>query len=457
MRHLFLAAVIGLLAVLTNALAQPEILWSLTYPSSAEAEVCNDLVAMGDDLYYITGNSRRTAHHTRMLTMIVNGEGAIARRDTFGLSDHRLCNAVLRRSDGTLVLAGSFTRNQTNPHRNGYVMIADAGDSLASAEYGSTGVDQFNSVVQDTGGVLVLAGQTSSSGAGESDFWLVSSNPPLPGPINRTYGGAEADECREVLLTPDMGYLLAGMTRSFGPGTRNMFILKTDSAGDSLWSRVIGGSGSQECNAAVLTPDGGFALAGHDNFEFYLVRTDSEGILLWSRTYEGYKCEDIVLTQDGGFLLIGDIYSGGSAEWDGRVVRTDSQGNELWSLTLDQEIDDHFYAAGQSPDGGFVLGGYTNALNGPDQIWLVRLGTESPIITVGLNGAHDPVVRWIAPVSGTYFIFSTVNPNFELSIPLGSDWTWEATLPGIPPGSASWTDQEAGQRHKFYVVVRSTL
>jgi len=386
--------------------------------------------------------------------MLIDSSGTVAHRDTFGLSDHYLCNAVIHRDEGPLAIGGSWTHNQANPHRDGLAAFVNSGDSLTKATYGLTGVDQFNSITQDTSGNLIVAGKTSSYGAGESDFWLVSSSPPDISHFSRTYGGADEDECQQVLFTSDMGYLLAGMTRSFGPGTRNLWMVKTNSTGDSLWSRVFGGSGSQECNAAVITPDGGFAFAGHWNYNFWLLRTDSLGNMLWSRTYDGYVCRDLVLTQDGGFLLAGDIYSGGEAGWDGYVVRTDSSGNELWSKTLDENADDHFNAAAQFYNGGFILGGYSDSENGPDRVWLVRLKTELPLITVGLTETHFIEVRWIAPVSGTYSVYSTLNPNHEAD-PLGPDWTWEATFSELAPGLTIWTDPGILEGHKFYVVTRA--
>jgi hypothetical protein len=236
-----------------------------------------------------------------------------------------------------------------------------------------------------------------------------------------------------------------------------MYVVRTNSMGDSLWSEVYGESGTQECNAAVMTPDGGFALAGHSGYEFWLVRIDSEGTLLWSRSYEGYEIHDIVQTLDGGFLLAGDIWSGGDAEWDGRIVRTDADGNELWSRTIDKDIDDHFYAVDQTPSGGYIIGGYTNAENGPDEVWLVRLANEAATIAVNTNGAVQPTIHWIAPVTGDYVIYSTTNPNHNKEEYLGPDWTWEATLPGVTAGSANWTDPGTLDERKYYIVVRSTL
>jgi hypothetical protein len=100
---------------------------------------------------------------------------------------------------------------------------------------------------------------------------------------NHFFGDASDQEvCYSVVQATDGGYILAGGATSSGPNGADYWMLKTDTDGDSLWSRSFGGSGFDECYSILQTNDGGYVLAGHtDSFgagldDFWLVKTGPE-------------------------------------------------------------------------------------------------------------------------------------------------------------------------------------
>jgi hypothetical protein len=182
------------------------------------------------------------------------------------------------------------------------------GGALAwSRTYGGTSSEIAYSVVQTSDGGYVLAGDTSSFGAGGRDFWLVKTNSTGHMLWSQTYGGTDEDVAYSVVETLDGGYALAGRTHSFGPGWCNFWLVKTDSAGTMLWNQTYG-TGDNSARSVVQTSDGGYALAGYSHGDFSLVKTDSAGTMLWDRTY-GRPGRDgaysMVQTSDGGYALAG--------------------------------------------------------------------------------------------------------------------------------------------------------
>ena len=78
----------------------------------------------------------------------------------------------------------------------------------------------------------------------------------------KTYGGAEREIGHAVYQTKDDGYIIAGITESFGVGGEDIFLIKTDSNGDTLWTKTYGGTESDWGYAVQQTNDNGYIIAG---------------------------------------------------------------------------------------------------------------------------------------------------------------------------------------------------
>ena len=116
---------------------------------------------------------------------------------------------------------------------------------------------------------------------------------------------------------------MAGRTDSYGNGASDFYLVKTNSNGDFLWDKTYGGDLDDRAFTAMETSDGGFIIGGYTAsfnvgyFDFYMVRTNSTGDTLWTRTYGGERQEeiyDIEETSDGGFAAVGYTHSFGAAE-----------------------------------------------------------------------------------------------------------------------------------------------
>ena len=250
-------------------------------------------------------------------------------------------------------------------------------DSLWSRIFGAGGSDMCTSLIQMADGGFAMAGYTYSFGAGDCDFWLVRTDAEGDSLWSHTFGGRRSDYCRSLIQTSDGGFALAGSTNSFGAGYRDFWLVKTNTDGDSIWSRTYGGGGDDLCFSLIQTEDGGFALAGSN---YLLVRTNAEGNLLWQSTYsEGGSntCRSVIETADGGFALAGDTYTRPPGNvFDFRLVRTNNRGDLLWSSTIGGWNVDNCHSLIQTADGGFTLAGYTDSFledrNDPADFWLVR-------------------------------------------------------------------------------------
>ena len=103
--------------------------------------------------------------------------------------------------------------------------------------------------------------------------------------FERTYGGPHADIGCSVQQTSDGGYIIAGGTSSFGAGSIDVYLIRTDSVGDTVWTRTYGGPDDDWSWSVEETSDGGYIIAGFTSsfgagsHDIYLIKTDADGLV----------------------------------------------------------------------------------------------------------------------------------------------------------------------------------
>jgi len=183
----------------------------------------------------------------------------------------------------------------------------------------------------------------------------------------RTFGGFDADYGKKVIQTDDGGFALLGYTFSFTNGGSDIYLIRTDASGDTLWTRNYGGSSDDIPGGFCQTPDGGFILgAATYSFnavisDYYLIKTDAYGDTMWTKVIMGDDedyCTDICPTEDGGYILAGFSSSSASAGADDAVLlKTDGNGTVEWIHYYGGESSDKAYCVRRTSDGGYIAAG----------------------------------------------------------------------------------------------------
>jgi hypothetical protein len=247
--------------------------------------------------------------------------------------------------------------------------------------YGGTVEDLAYSVIQTDDEGYALAGYTNSYGAGGYDFYLVKIDPNCNMQWNKTYGGTSYETAYSVVQTADGGYALAGGTPSYGAGSADFWLVKTDSAGNAQWNKTYGGADSDLAHSMVQTGDGGYALAGYTrsfgagSYDFWLVKTDSNGNMEWNKTYGGAGDDfawSMVQTGDGGYAIVGETISYGAGSWDFWLIKTDPTGNAQWNKTYGGTSAEYARSVVQTGDGGYAITGWTGSISAGYDCWLVK-------------------------------------------------------------------------------------
>jgi hypothetical protein len=179
--------------------------------------------------------------------------------------------------------------------------------------------------------------------------------------FERTYGGYTGSSVQQ---TSDGGYIIAGTRNS------DVCLIKTDFAGDTLWTRTYGNRGGGYGSSVQQTSEGGYIIAGRLSFPttpeegaIYLVKTNSTGDTLWTGTYGGtWNAPPVQQTFDGGYIMTGyaaNIQAGYSSSY---LTKTSPTGEMLWTkrFTIPPGHYDSFgraYSVQQTSEGGYIIAG----------------------------------------------------------------------------------------------------
>jgi len=276
--------------------------------------------------------------------------------------------SVAATADSGFVVLGSTYSFGAGDHDLYVLRLDSTGDTLWSHTYGGSGTDYGYDIQVTSDGGFIVCGSTRSWGAGKADVYLLKLNF-MGGQVwSRTFGGVESDLARSVRQTSDGGYVLGGSTASFGAGYDDLWIIRTNSSGDSLWSRTVGGAGGESAYAVRQTPDGGYIATGATGSfgegysSIYAVRLNGSGDTLWTRTYGGSRADmaySVENTPDGGFVFVGATASFGAGEYDVYLVKTDPNGEPEWDHYYGGSLTDRGYSVQPTIDGGYFIAGST--------------------------------------------------------------------------------------------------
>lgn len=226
----------------------------------------------------------------------------------------------------------------------------------------------------------------------------------------------EIGSLNAITQTTDGGYVLAGAVRDASPGTlTDIFLVKFNSIGDTVWTQRIGASGTEAAASIQQTSDGGFIIGGKTNsfgagdYDMVLVKTDSSGNVQWSKTYgtaNGDNFFSVRQNTDGGYIISGAL----------GLIRTDAGGDTIWTKRLNAFNGYMGYHAEQTPDGGFVTVGDVYNFSWNSYQAIIKLSAAGDTVwtnAVNINNVAMDANTYVRPtLDGGYVVvesnYSTV-------------------------------------------------
>jgi Secretion system C-terminal sorting domain len=272
--------------------------------------------------------------------------------------------------------------------------------------YSGTGYDYGYCVTQTYDNGYAVAGASSSTGNGSTDAYLLKTDSMGVFLWQKTFGGINIDQAYSIQETKDTGFVIAGFTNSFGNGGYDLYVVRTDRFGDTIWTKTYGGSNWDFAYSIAETADSGFIVTG-GTYSFgkgyedmYLLKINSVGDTLWTKTYGGAKDDEarsVIQTKDGGYILTGYTKSFKDSLGSYYTVKTNSLGNILWTSEFGRTGEDVAYEVIERVYGGYIVGGKSK--NSNDYY-------DGLAANLSISGTLDPFLHIYGGSSGDEVVYS---------------------------------------------------
>lgn len=287
--------------------------------------------------------------------------------------------------------------------------------------YGQGGIEYGYRVRSCLDQGYIVAGTTSSTGI--SDGYLVRVDSLGLVMWSKYFIGNNVDVLRSLRQLPDSGYILAGYSNSAGHGGYDGWVLRTDKDGDTLWTKYIGTTDWDFFYDVAPTYDGGFILAGgtyglgEGDEDMYFVKIDANGDTLWTKTYGGIRADEarsVCETGDSLLAAVGFSYSLGDTLGDSWVLRMNGVGDTLWTRTVGYNTaeDISWGICDNAPGGRFyICGQFTASPGNLDPYFGAFSYAGAALFIYSSGGAQDEFFNGIV-----------VRPNGSIAV-IGANYT----------------------------------
>jgi hypothetical protein len=410
-----------ILVMLLVTLAQAQQRWTRTYGG-----LWNDYGRSGlqtaDSGYVVAGYSESYgAGYNDFYLIKTNASGDLVWSQTYGDTGYQGAYSVRQTADRGFVMTGVTMPPSGTSFDVRIVKTNASGDPVWTKTYGGAADDQGFDIRQTADGGYIITGVTRSFGVGTNDILLLRTTEAGDSLWFRSCGGNGSDIGYSILETSDHGYIIAGMTSGIGGFNEDVYLVKISASGDTIWSRTFGGDGDDEGSCVSPTTDGGYIItglthpAGPGDFDVYLIKTDSSGETLWTRTFGGDNYDagrSVQQTSDGGYIVAGTSYVG-VGDADVYLIKTNASGDTQWTRTFGGSGTDGASSVQQTFDGGYIVAGYTSSFGaGSYDVWLIKTDANGSAAVEEPGGSRQKAADRMSATPNPFASFARV-PGHE--------------------------------------------
>jgi len=368
-----------------------------------------------DGGYIVVGSSYQSGDYADVYLFKTDSGGDTLWTKTYWESstNHDWGYSVQQTNDNGYILTGENSSYGGTGRRTAYLIKTDNfGDTLWTKMFGDTLIDIIGySVIQTNDGGYALAGSIWSSQNG-LDVYLMKTDNNGDTLWTKSYGRCDNEIGYSVQQSTDGGFIISGITNSCESDSSrsHVYLLKTDNNGDTLWTKVYRKSDHDVGHSVQQTTDGGYIIAGETNSwwgedtrDVYIIKTDNNGDTLWTKTFGGESYDEAYSVQqtiDGGYIIAGctDLTGLGYHSYDVLLLKIDHNGNTLWSKAFGGEDTDIGRSVQQTTDGGYIITGWMFPNTNYADIYLIKTdenGVITSINNIPISNSNKKLIKTI--------------------------------------------------------------
>ena len=310
--------------------------WQKTY-GGASSDWANFVQQTSDGGYILAGATDSFgAGRGNLWVLKLRPDGTVEWQKTYGGVSSDWAFSVQQTRDGGYIVAGSTYSFGAGKGDLWVLKLRPDGTVEWQKTYGGDYMDIAGIVQQTSDGGYIVPGATKSFGAGGGDLWVLKLRPDGTVEWQKTYGGDSKDWTLFVHQTSDGGYVVAGGTSSFGAGGGDLWVLKLGPDGTIGWQKTYGGNHDDGGGIIQQANDGGYIVAGGtESFgagdrDLWILKLRADGTVEWQKTYGGNHDDGggiIQQANDGGYIVSGTTESFGAGKRDIWVLRLRPDGS----------------------------------------------------------------------------------------------------------------------------------
>ena len=335
----------------------------------------------------------------------------------------KLYSSTISADGNTLLMVGGISSpgGTDNIHM---VKVDRNGQLIWQSSWGGLESDVAYDVTESySGGYLVTGSTVSYSTVGE-DIILMRVGEGGQVAWHREYGRNSWDWGAEVMETSDHNILIAAVTQLCAFCDYDVYLIKTDPAGNKIWSDVFYEAGDNKPADLLETQDGGYLVLGtseqvkeaHD--DIFLMKINQTGDQQWSHRYGGrYHDEGAAITEhpDGGYVIVGKTQTKRYGPYMVYMIRVNEDGNMTWERTYSFGLDDSGDAVTIAPDGGVVVAGTSFTEDKGSEILLMEVNRDGDVVFNATYGTEysDHGVSVKAYPDNTVLVPSVLGVNMK--------------------------------------------
>lgn len=250
----------------------------------------------------------------------------------------------------------------------------------------TAGLGVANAIIELRDGGFAAVGYADANHETGTDVFFVRFDAVGDTLWTRFYGGEREEFGWDVVEAQDGGFLIVGFVEAPVEGREDVLVLRVDASGALLWERTFGEEGRDRAWSGTLAENGDLVIAaeaerpGQKYRNAYAIRIADDGEVRWARTVDApgdQRVYHIARTADDAFVVTGTTGVDDRANRDVYVVRVDTDGNTLWVRTYGEEPDDVGHGVLALAGGDVLVTGYGGTRsNGGSDIYLLRIDAD---------------------------------------------------------------------------------